>query len=403
MKSITANGGETIFIEGTIDEVHKVTRSHLEAEVMRFKRKMDNGEKVNGYFRNRAAVHKVAKQPIIDFLLNTWEHVPSGEVSDALIRCFPNADGEDKAILRTVAKEWEDLAPDERVPMLTPEPYDRTLNQWLDNFIPKNETSKETVEMEPDTFYHERKRALESFDKCVDDITHGNGAWRDEVKAMVEQILATAIELDASLGASRGGFRQGYEGFAAIPELVAAGEENCIIDMDNQGNEVDENTAADGAYRIILCTDECSTIGTGVEMTSMMGALILLLKSQRPVELWIQQGWLGGFNGGITLYKMDFTTGFDPTLLSFWCSNPDRDTIYSSYVNDALRGHGHGESMSVCPEIPCDLYIHQWMQGYGITYNNWVRMEPDERIKTMARWITEQYCRIVSDEMVVTA
>jgi hypothetical protein len=402
-QSTTANGGITIIIDGSLDQTHEDVRRHLKDEIARFKRMSDEGKPVWGYTKQRTAVHKLNKAPLIDWFLNGWEHCAESDVLDELMSLYPKANGEEKAIIRTIAKEWGDLADDERIKVTKPEPYDRPINEWLDNFIPKQTNDRDCSEMDALPFYLERKDALDRFNKCVEDIEHGNGPWRDEVRDLVQRIMHTAIDLNTSLAQSYGGGVMGSEGFVGIPELIAQGEEDCIMDHDRQGGDLDENaTAADGAYRIVICTDQSPQWQTSAEMTSMMGALVLLLQMQRPVELWIQQGWLGEQSkSGVTLYKMDFTKGFDPTLLSFWCGNPDRDVIYSSYLNDTLRSNLHGDSTSVCPEIPCDLYIHEWMEGYGL--NKWANMEQDERIKAMAAWVTEQYCRVVSDELTIQA
>jgi hypothetical protein len=56
-----------------------------------------------------------------------------------------------------------------------------------------------------------------------------------------------------------------------------------------------------------------------------------------PVELWIQQGWLGKEdNDGVTLFKLDFSQGFQPTQLAFWCGHELKDTSFSFEINMAL-------------------------------------------------------------------
>lgn len=453
--SETANGGITLIIDD-LDEANKKGSEFIDKDIKRFEDMKKRGEDCYAYSIKRESTHALDKMKIADFLLNCWEEMDAvdmtgvrrvtaakkviearekaweavkksgpgeglhfdplasvarlrlryeqakdivdsedesapklDECGDGLISKFLNPSGADKAILRKVGMAWVKLKPDERSRL-----GQQQLIKWLDNYVPRNEAQQEYSKVSPDHFIQQRKRSVGLFQSCVDAIsTGGNGDWRDSVSDWVQRIMDMALLLDPSLASGHSGFNITNEGEIAIPERVAMGEEQCLAQRRRGGGEA-RKTAGDGAYRIIICTDDDGTGQPADEMSGMMGALVVLLQQERPVEIWIQQGWLGGGEGGVTLFSVDFTGGFDPTALYFWCGHYMRDSVYSRFINSGLRPCGVGDHVSTCPEIPCDLYVHKWMENYGIAPAEWRSMGPEDRAGTMAKWVVEQAYKV---------
>ena len=112
------------------------------------------------------------------------------------------------------------------------------------------------------------------------------------------------------------------------------------------------------------------------------------------MELWIQQGWLGKENGdGVTLFKLDFSQGFQPTQLAFWCGHKLKDTSFSFEINMGLGRNSGGSTKSA--EIPADLFLRgDWMKVYGVN-KDFHKLLHTEKVDIMAKWIAETAMQIL--------
>jgi hypothetical protein len=174
--------------------------------------------------------------------------------------------------------------------------------------------------------------------------------------------------------------------------LLAAGEERCCIQRKDEGEAV-KGGEGGGAYRLIINTD-VSWWGQPNDNAAMVGALAVILQQFRPVEIWIQQGWLGCHEwDGITLFKLDFTGAFDPTALAFWIGHGDKDSVFSYFINMELGREN--TSTSTIAEIPADLMLRgDWMTVYGINQDAFLNMMHTEKMDLMARWIADTAMQI---------
>ena len=111
----------------------------------------------------------------------------------------------------------------------------------------------------------------------------------------------------------------------------------------------------------------------------------LVLQQFAPVEIWIQQAWIGnGDDDGVSLFKLDFNGNFDPTQLSFWCGSEYKDIPFSNFVN---RSIGRESSNAKHPELPCDLYLRgDWMTRHGIG-NGFDKLPSTEQLNLATKWI----------------
>lgn len=136
-------------------------------------------------------------------------------------------------------------------------------------------------------------------------------------------------------------------------------------------------------------------LGKPDDNAAAMGALVILLQSRGPVEIWIQQGWMGGApEDGVTLFKLDFNGAFDPSALAFWLGHPDKDTNFAFIIS---RGLGrHNMKISTTAEIPCDLYMcGDWMQRAGIHGEKFASILVGAQHALMAKWIAETAVKLL--------
>lgn len=235
--------------------------------------------------------------------------------------------------------------------------------------------SKRMAELKSD-----RKEHLQ----CVEAITKGDAKFNAEVTELAGTYLDMALELEPSLSTSLHGYFLSHEGVDADPGRIAAGEELCCLQRKRAGI-----TPRDGgeAFRILLCTDH-AWVGSWKETAAALSALVLVLQARGPVEVWVQQGWLGSaVGGGVTLFKLDFAGAFEPSQLAFWCGHPGRDMPYSWNIRIRL-GRKQCEA-SHNPEIPCDLWIPR-----GLT-----TVQIDQPAK-VAEWVVEKAMQIMQSDRV---
>ena len=247
------------------------------------------------------------------------------------------------------------------------------------------------------TFVKEWRTHLVRFDEVALRVTQASPAQRKAINDMAERIVEDVLELHPHISQKFDGFERAEEGFTAAPELIAMGDDRPCFRRRRGGEP--KAGAGDGAYRVIINTD-VPWWGHPNDNAAVMGALVILLQRYGPVEVWIQQGWLGsgGECNGVTLFKLDFTGSFEPTQLAFWCGDPNKDDVYSHDVNKGLGRTSTAVSKEA--EIPCDLYLHGvWMRLHGVGgENKWALMGPAQQRTTMAAWLAKQIQEITYPE-----
>lgn len=228
-----------------------------------------------------------------------------------------------------------------------------------------------------------------AYDKCVEAITAGDPALKHEIEALRTTLYEMVMDLEPSLAHQPEGFVRREDGFDALPDLMAAGEELCSLDRNPDSRDATDREG-DGAFRIIISTD-VSWWGEPAMNAATMACLVTLLQERGAVELWIQQGWVSatqevGEDEGVTLFKIPFTGGFDPTQLAFWCGHPWKDNIFSKMINMELgRDHYHTVARA---ELPCDLFLRgDWLRLHGYDEAGWSTLSIDDKQRWLARWI----------------
>ena len=240
------------------------------------------------------------------------------------------------------------------------------------------------------------KRMLARYKECATAITKGDPEFKEDVSKIMDELRDLALEIAPTLCSNYAGFNRADEGVDVSPDLLAAGEELCCFKRKQGAGDVKQGQG-DGAYRIILSTD-VEWFGSPKDNAALVGALVVLLQQFKPVEVWVQQGWLGqSWGDGVTLFKLDFAGAFDPTQLAFWCGNRDKDSIFSYFVN---RGLGRHETHSATTaELDCDIFLRgDWLKVMGIDGYKFCTLMHTERIDLMSRWIANTAIRIVFND-----
>lgn len=252
----------------------------------------------------------------------------------------------------------------------------------------------------PDTgnntwFNHES--FTQDFNKCVEAITKGDNEFKKKVEQEVEELLDLIDAIIPSFSNNRSGFELKEEGFTISPEAAFAGEENCMFTPKKDEVKPLKKGSGDGAYRIIINTD-VSWWGNPVDNCALVAALIIIMQRFATVEVWIQQGWIGSKEGdGVTLFRLDFSAGFDITNLAFWITHPGKDSPFSYLVN---RGLGRTSNATSCvAEIESDIMFRgDWQRMYGFTSSYLANKMYTERIDIVSQWVAATAYKILYDE-----
>ena len=232
-----------------------------------------------------------------------------------------------------------------------------------------------------------------AFNLGVEALLAGDLALKEKIIRKSEELVDLVTDIEPSLVRYHRGFERAEEGAVPDASLIAAGEDRPFF----RQRQSDEDHGAAGrrgrSYRLILSTD-VTWFGRTEDNAALVGSLIYLLQQFGPVELWIQQGWLGsGPEDGVTLFKLDFLQGFDPTQLAFWCGNPLKDSSFSFDINMGLGRRGGTTAKSA--EIPADLFLRgDWMKIYGVN-ENFDGLLHTERVDIMTKWIAETAMKIL--------
>jgi hypothetical protein len=233
------------------------------------------------------------------------------------------------------------------------------------------------------------------YEQAVKEITLGNPDIKHEVAETATKLMHLALDLQPSIASAYNGFERWEDGDEVLPDLLRAGDDRPFLRR-KRGELAPKAGKGDGAYRIIINTD-VAWWGTPAMNAGVMGALVMLLQQFAPVEIWIQQGWLGiDEDDGVSLFKLDFAGNFDATQLSFWCGSPYKDTPFSYFVSRAL-GRQHNKT-SVHPELPCDLYLRgDWMTLSGVD-KGFDKKTKAEQEQLAAQWIARMCSQMVFGE-----
>ena len=204
-----------------------------------------------------------------------------------------------------------------------------------------------------------------TLEECYEAIEKGDISLKEEADNMIESLLDVVDNINPTFAKAKQGFERKEEGLFTTTDLVASGEENVFLARKPSDLEIVPG-AGGGAYRIFINTD-VSWYGSPADNAAVVGTIVTILQRFAPVEIWIQQGWLGRFpEDGVTLFKLDFLNGLDVTQLAFWIAHKGKDIPFSWHINRVL-GRKCSRT-SVKAELPCDLMLRgDWMRHAGIT------------------------------------
>lgn len=231
------------------------------------------------------------------------------------------------------------------------------------------------------------KQSKEMWSQCIHSLTHGDEQFGAKIAEIIDKLLDIVDQIEPTFSMNRQGFeRSAEDGIITTPELLQSNEEKVTFKPKySDAHRELKKGSGEGAYRIIINTDVWFN-GLPEDNCAMVGALIELLQRFAPVEVWIQQGWLGGdINDGVTLFKLDYTLSMDITSLTFWINHPYKDSVFSYLVN---RGLGRKSTATSCvSEIENDIMFRgdlQEMFGFSDTIADKLYTE---KMDLTAAWI----------------
>jgi len=233
------------------------------------------------------------------------------------------------------------------------------------------------------------------YESAVSEITLGNPGIKHHISELATKLMQMALELQPSIASAYCGFERWEEGDEVLMDLLREGDDRPFLRR--KRSEIEPRLGqGDGAYRIVLNTD-VAWWGKPEMNAGVMGALVLVLQQFAPVEIWIQQGWIGnGDDDGVSLFKLEFNGSFDPTQLSFWCGSEYKDVPFSNFVNRSIGRESSGTARH--SELPCDLYLRgDWMTLHGIG-NGFDQLPPAEQHNLAVKWIAETCSGILYGE-----
>src|SRR5579863_1221055 len=150
------------------------------------------------------------------------------------------------------------------------------------------------------------------YEAAVQQITLGNPEGKQEIVGTAIRLMTLALDLQPSIASAYHGFERWEDGDEVLPDLLQAGDDRPFLRR-KRGDLEPKPGKGEGAYRIIINTD-IAWWGRPEMNAGVMGALVMLLQQFAPVEIWIQQGWLGtDEDDGVSLFKLDFAGSFDAT------------------------------------------------------------------------------------------
>lgn len=228
---------------------------------------------------------------------------------------------------------------------------------------------------------------LERFQECVKAINSGDlpgypnivadaKALGEELKDLVLD-MEPSLKLDTTWNASEDSPMFDAAGIAAGVEKPCF-EKSKPVDILKEGK-------GDGAFRIVVNTDVFYGSNPMFQVAALC-ALIDIVQNKGPIELWVQQGWLGNQAcDGVTLFPVHKGGALDLKAVVFWVAHPYRDSCFSYLVNRALGRRRSAVSREV--ELPCDLYL------YGVMMPD-VHNEKDKA----AEWVKQTARKMLFEE-----
>lgn len=235
-----------------------------------------------------------------------------------------------------------------------------------------------------------------SFEQCCEDMQKGDPKLKERVSEIIEDLMGVVDDIQPIFSQAHSGYTIAEEGVITTPELIASGEVANMLRKKVTPFKL-KHGKGDGIYRIIINTDVCWW-GKPEENDAIVGGLILLFQRYGPVEVWIQQGWLGcEVNNGVTLFKLDYSSGLDITNLAFWINHVGKDIPFSWQINRALGRTASGTSQTA--EIEADIMLRgDWQSAVGLTWSKMQKLLYTERLDFMAKWMAMTGMKVLTDE-----
>lgn len=240
-----------------------------------------------------------------------------------------------------------------------------------------------------DVSYNEdyKNRFIARINAALDAIENGNPAVEAAANALCEKLVHLAHHIEPSLSLEKT-FTPAEDGEVFDAGKIAAGE--AIAFFDKTEGLTPKQAHGGGAYRILINTDVYWAGDPTAQCAALM-ALVVLLQRNCPVEIWIQQGWMGNdASDGVTIFKIFEGSQVTARQLYFWIGSPYKDNPYSFVVNRCLKRTSHATSGP--PEIPCDLYI------YGPHMPKIAAQEGEEPDDAIVKWIAGTAKPLLFDE-----
>jgi hypothetical protein len=198
---------------------------------------------------------------------------------------------------------------------------------------------------------------MEDLNESFEQIEKGDPTKNDEIASLAEKLKDMALEIEPSLKfADMWGAAE--QGVAFDAGAIAEDAPNPMFNKVATEDVTLKQGAGDGAYRVVINTD-CCYFQDPTRQGAAVIALAMIVQQKAPLEIWVQQGWLGGGAGskdGITLFPIHSGGLVSPQNIWFWIASPHKDSPFSYTINRVLgrkRSGVSGES-----ELPCDLYLY---------------------------------------------
>ena len=210
----------------------------------------------------------------------------------------------------------------------------------------------------------------ENLIEALQQIESGDAKVNLEAAILAEKMVEQAKEIEPSLTLEKA-YTPSEEGEIFDAGKIASSDPMAFFAQNRTDRP--KSGRGDGAFRILINTD-VSWWGDPTTQCAALMAVVLLLQRQAPVEIWIQQGWLGSTpTDGVTLFKIFSGGVIQPQNIFFWIGSEHKDSPYSFIVNRMLQRQQ--SRVSTSPELPCDLYIYgQFMPRIDDVeqWNNWI-------------------------------
>lgn len=223
------------------------------------------------------------------------------------------------------------------------------------------------------------------FDRCVKAIYEGEPNFNKQVAEAIEKLQGMALNIEPSLKFDNT-FGMAEEGGAWSADAIASGEEKAFFQKNKENQDILKPGAGGGAYRILINTDHTYCQNPVVQAAAVC-ALAMIVQEKGPLEIWIQQGWLGNRpSDGITLFPVHMGGAISPQTVYFWIAHHEKDCTFSYLVNRVCGRRNYCTSKAA--ELPCDLYLYNVLMP-NVDPNNWVKV---------AEWVASTARKMLFEE-----